>query len=422
MAIKRRIFKGRSLRRDQRGNVLVLTAAGLPLLLGCAGLAVDVAQWVLAKRQVQSAVDAAAMAGVYGLIQNGDMEEAVSRSLSLDRDLDRSRSVDVERSPNGFAEDPYAVRVRVTVPAQLTFASLFLRTRPTITAEAVANVVENGEFCAFALGSAHVTGLQIKPNSNLKLECGIATNSSSNEAISADDSSSVDASAIVAFGGIEAGKAIKSTGVRSYGLRQKDPLADTEPPLVPNTGCPNATVNSDAASRGRVVLQPGCYGNMVLNGPVSLEAGEYILNRGNLVIGPTAEVTCKSCTFFLTSQDAATDPGSIGKVKIHHHAKVKLTAPEQGPNAGILIYQDRRAAVDRDGFENVISGNSFSELRGLLYFPSETIRLDARMGPDVKCARLVGRRLIVEGRVVIAKGCSSSGSISFAGTEVRLVS
>ena len=45
---------------DERGNVLALTAVGLPLILGCAALAVDTAQWVFAKRELQSTADAAA--------------------------------------------------------------------------------------------------------------------------------------------------------------------------------------------------------------------------------------------------------------------------------------------------------------------------------------------------------------------------
>ena len=54
----------RSLVRDESGNVIALTAVGIPLLLGCAGLAVDTIQWVSAKRELQSAADAAAIAGI----------------------------------------------------------------------------------------------------------------------------------------------------------------------------------------------------------------------------------------------------------------------------------------------------------------------------------------------------------------------
>lgn len=412
----------RHLLQDERGNVLALTAVGLPILLGCAALAVDTAQWVFAKRELQAAADAAAIAGVYGLIQTGEMETAVDRSIASDSHLDPTRAVTAEQSPDTFKDDPFAVRVRIASAAKMTFTSFFLSKRPTITVEATATVVENGEFCAFAIGRDRETGLAIEPNSNVEMDCGIATNASSASAIEADGSALIDAENIVAFGGIDA-KGIKSQRVRSYSVRQKDPLENRDPPLIPNTGCPNVTVNSDAASTngGRVVLSPGCYGNMLLDGPVFLSDGEYILNRGSFVVGPTAEVTCRACTIFLTSEQAATDPWSIGKMQIDNTAKVKLAAPTQGPNAGLLVFQDRRAAGAHDAIENIISGNSFSKLEGLIYFPSETLRIDATHTPDIQCSRLIGRRLILQGRVLIAKGCSDSNVINFRGTEVRLV-
>jgi hypothetical protein len=304
----------------------------------------------------------------------------------------------------------------------MTFASLFLKRAPVIAVEATATVVENGDYCAFAIGSSAEDGLKIEPSSSVEMDCGLATNSSSSKAIQADGSAAVQADRIVAFGGIDA-EGIKSSRVRSYSVKQKDPLADREPPLVPNTGCPNVTVNADAAATngGRVVLPPGCYGNILIDGPVFLSDGEYILNRGNLVIGPTAEVTCRACTIFLTSEQAATDPWSVGKVQIDHHAKVKLAAPTQGPNAGLLVFQDRRSAGARDETENIIGGNSFSELKGLLYFPSETLRIDATNTPDIQCSRFIGRRLIFQGRVLIASGCSGASVMNFRGTEVRLV-
>jgi hypothetical protein len=407
---------------DERGNVLALTAVGLPLILGCAALAVDTAQWVFAKRELQSAADAAAIAGVYGLIQADDMEGAVDRSLASNRNLDPGRSASAEQSPEPHKADPFAVRVRIASPATMTFTKLFLDRPPTISVEATATVVEKGDFCAFAIGSDEETGLQIEPSANVEMDCGLATNASSSKSIKAEGSALIHADNIVAFGGIEA-EGIKSSRVRTYGVRQKDPLAHRDPPLIPNTGCPNVTVNSDATSTdgGRTVLEPGCYGNMLIDGPVFLSDGEYILNRGNLVIGPAAEVTCKACTIFLTSEQAATDPWSIGKVQIDNQAKIKLAAPTQGPNAGILIFQDRRAAGAHDEIENIIGGNSFSELKGLIYIPSETLRIDADRTPDLQCARFIGRRLILQGRILIAKGCSGANVMNFRGTEVRLV-
>ncbi|WP_345166402.1 pilus assembly protein TadG-related protein [Sphingomonas daechungensis] len=405
---------------DERGNVLALAAVGLPIMLGCAALAVDTVQWVFAKRELQSTADAAAIAGVYGLIQTGDMETAVDRSISANQSLDRRRSVSAEQSPAPRDKDPFAVRVRLATPASMTFTSLFLSKPPVISVEAIATVVENGDYCLFALDTEQETGLKVEPSSSVEMDCGMATNASSKDAISAEGSASLKADMIAAFGGIEA-EGISSSRVRAYGVKQKDPFADRDPPLVPNTGCPNVTVNSDDSNGNAVVLPAGCYGNMLIDGKVILADGQYILNRGNMVIGSSAEVTCRACTIFLTSEQAATDPWSVGKIQIDNGAKVKLHAPTQGPNAGLLIYQDRRSAGAHDEIENVIGGNSFSEFKGLIYFPSETVRIDADKTPDLQCARFIGRKLIVKGRVLIAKGCSDANVMNFKGTEVRLI-
>jgi Flp pilus assembly protein TadG len=410
----------RHLLRDERGNALALTAFAMPLLIGCAGLAVDTITWVTAKRDLQGVVDAAALAGVYGLIKTGDMDDAVDRSLASNPQLDPRRAVSAQQSPEGHEEDPFAVRVRITSGARLFFSSLFLARPPVITAEATATVVETGEFCAFAIGSDRETGIAIKAGADVEMDCGIATNSPSRQGVSAEGT--LTAKRIASYGGI-AGEGVRTSRARSWALRQKDPLENTEPPLIPNTGCPNVTVNPDAAAlnNGRLVIEPGCYGNMVVNGPVFLADGEYILNRGSLIVGPTAEISCKACTIFLTSEDPAGNPGSIGKVTMDHHAKVKLAAPTQGPNAGLLIYQDRHAGGDRDGVENVIGGNSLSELKGLVYLPTETLRIDGENNPDVQCARFIGKRLIFQGRVMIASGCSGANIMNFRGTEVKLV-
>jgi Flp pilus assembly protein TadG len=410
----------RKLLPDQRGNVALIVAAAFPLLIGAAGHAVDGVEWVLQKRQIQAATDSAAMAGVYSLIAEQDMKTTVSDNLARSGAVPANASVQADQSPAGHGNDPFAVAVQVAVPAHMTFSSMFMSKPPIITAEATASVVKNGQYCAFALGPIDDTGVVIRPNSSVEMDCGIATNSSAKAAVQADSSSSLKSPLIVAIGAIDDEGGLHNSGMRPHSIAQEDPLEGTDPPLVPNTGCPNATVNAD--STGETVLDPGCYANMMLNGNVRLQDGEYILNRGNFVVGPAAHVSCDACTIFLTSEDAATDGGSIGKVKISSDATVKMSATREGPNAGILFYQDRHAARDLPGDENRIGGSSFSSLKGILYFPSETLYLDGNMSPDLQCTRLLAKRLVFAGRVYIGKTCDGpNGKSTFEGTEVRLI-
>ena len=407
------------LRADRRGNVAMIVAAVFPLLIGAAGLAVDGIEWTMQKRDLQGAADAAAVAGVYSLIGSDDMDNAVSRSL-VQAGVPNNASIQAIQGPAGYEKDPFAVAVKVAVPAQMTFTRMFLKKPPVITAEATASVVKNGHYCAFALGDMDdEPGIVIRANSEVEADCGVTTNATSRDALQSEGSSTIKALALRAYGSFKNWDAIKKSGVREHSLMQEDPLADTDPPQVPNTGCPDFTVNEGSKE---TTIEPGCYANMVLNGNVRLQNGEYILNRGQFVVGPAAHVECDACTIFLTSEEAATVPGSIGKVKISSEATVKMSATREGPNAGILFYQDRHATSDLPGEENRLGGNSFSKLDGLIYFPSETIYVDGNMHPDVQCSRFIARRLVFAGQVYIGEKCDGLDKVTFAVTEVRLIS
>ena len=407
------------LRRNERGNVALIVAAVFPLLLGAAGLAVDGTQWILQKRQIQAAADSAAMAGVYSLIANSDMQNAVIRSIGQTGTVPDNASIQALQGPAGHEADPFAVQVHIAVPARMYFASMFMKAPLVINAESTASVVENGQFCAFTLGSAsEEPGVVLRPNSDVEADCGVTINSPSNQAVVSEGGSTLKALALRAFGNFADITAVRKSGMRAHALKQDDPLEGTDPPPVPNTGCPNTTVNP---GEDEVALEPGCYGFMQLNGNVRLQDGEYILNRGDFIVGPKAHVACSACTIFLTSETAATDPRTIGKVKMSSDATVKMSASRQGPNAGILFYQDRNAARDLPGDENRLGGNSFSKLDGLIYFPSETVYVDGNNAPDVTCTRFIAKRLVFAGRVYIGQSCDGLDKVTFAATEVRLI-
>lgn len=400
---------------------MAVVAITFPLLVGSAGLAVDMIQWTVAKNALQKTADQAAIAGVNALVQGADLDSAVSEAVALNKSLDRSASTQVTQSPDGRRDDPFAVQVRVSAPASMTFSGLFLSQPFSLSVQATASVVENGEYCLLALGATADTGVTVLPAGELKADCGLASNSSAPNSVLVSEGGRLSAPRLVAFGGIQGLEDDSAPVARSYGLKQKDPYAHTEAPPVPNTGCPTITVNPDSKTRGALALKPGCYGNMVLNGNVQMRPGEYILNRGNFIVGPMGNVSCKGCTIILTSQDAGTDPGSIGKVQIDPKGTVKLSAPAGGADPGLLLYQDPRAGREVLGQESRIGGSGFSKLDGIIYMPSQAIRVDGRGGVDLRCSRMMGRALIIEGRVVIGKDCLGIDQMKIAGTEIRLV-
>src|SRR3569623_1340245 len=54
---------------EKSGNASMLAALGIPMLIGGGGLAVDVTQWYMWKRELQYAVDQAAIAGAWARLK-----------------------------------------------------------------------------------------------------------------------------------------------------------------------------------------------------------------------------------------------------------------------------------------------------------------------------------------------------------------
>ncbi len=72
----------KKLYRNEKGNALLIAGAGMPLLIGFAGLANDTVQWSLWNRQLQRQADSAALAGVYARFANQNLDTAVTRDLA----------------------------------------------------------------------------------------------------------------------------------------------------------------------------------------------------------------------------------------------------------------------------------------------------------------------------------------------------
>jgi Flp pilus assembly protein TadG len=71
---------------DRRGDIIIMFALLLPILVGVVGLGVEVGSWYFAKRNLQSAADAAAVAALFevrsgssdALIETKAKEEATA--------------------------------------------------------------------------------------------------------------------------------------------------------------------------------------------------------------------------------------------------------------------------------------------------------------------------------------------------------
>ena len=111
-----------TMRRNERGQALVLTVVLAVSLLGMAALVLDVGSWYRAKRQLQSTADAAALAGAQALPSAPGNATSLAQQYATKNTPDLATN-DVSVSSNIVPND--RVSVHVTRPSPGFFAKLF---------------------------------------------------------------------------------------------------------------------------------------------------------------------------------------------------------------------------------------------------------------------------------------------------------
>jgi hypothetical protein len=421
----------RRLLKSERGNVIVLGATALPMVIGAAALGIDTIQLSLWKRQLQRAADSAAMAGAHALAQQKDAIAAADRDLQLNNQVPllAGRLVQPPPTSGPFAGDARAVRVVITSKQTLPFWSFFTNESPTLTAEATARIVPDGEFCLYADEDGTTPGITVSGSGHLNLGCGMATNSIASNAVSLGGSATVVATPITAPGGLSPStRYVQPTELNPYSTPLKDPLASLANPTVPGTCLPKysqgpnevaPTVPMPAATApgGKVI----CYDGMDIKGTVTLPSGTYIINGDAFSAGAQANITCLGCTIVLTSRTAATDAASVARLEIGAGARLNLEATYEGGGeyAGILFYQDRRATLLNS---ITFNGNAAGKLQGAIYLPRASLNWNGGAAMVTTCLQFITRRLDFSGNANVDNNCpANSGVRDLRANYVRLV-
>ena len=447
------------LRRDERGNVLILVAFAMPLFLGSAALAVDTIQWTLWKRQLQRAADSAALAGVYHRVQidtQAQVETAVNRDVDITTLFRRpgvtsTARMDLLNQPvvtllANSGDERNRVRVRLQYRKPLSFSSIFIPA-PTITATATAaSVPGTGEYCFVSLENRNnQTGITIGGNSSIELDCGMMSNSPApNSALANGNSSRVRAKSIDAVGDIEESNSWNVEDYNPYTPAIPDPFANVNInradmrcfnpsgnlPLLGtstsnNLGGGNSTITLADARNRPGFSNVNCFRGLSVgsNTTMTLPAGIYYIGEAGMDVQGNLSCT-GGCTFVLTRINEA---NAVGRLSVNANSNINITAPTTGPFAHLAVFQDR-AAVDSNSNRNRINGGNSSIIQGALYFPNQELIYNGNGTSSFTCTRLVGKRLVFTGSSTVsnkfaaAEDCpwGEDGAIR-AGRRVRLV-
>src|SRR5580704_858259 len=363
----------------ESGQALLAAAFSLIVLLGAAGLAIDMGYLRYQKRLQQSAADSAALAGAAELPfgNSGQVTTAAINDATLNgfpdgfTGPDKIYHVNVTVNPAFSFGGEAAVQVQVQVTQPTFFMKIFGVPSTSIIASAVAKTI-NTHNCVYALDGA---GNSITNDTTLSAPgCGIVDNSS------LDNDGKITATS-VAIHGTPFGNATFPPAVAGT-AEVGDPLFRLKAPGT-GGGC--------AASKNKGDGLDGIMtGSKNKNKPANFTLGPGTYCSG-LVVSDFANVTFGSGLYIITGSKAANGiqlngSGTIngdgvtfyiadggGAVVINNAAgsaeSMTLSAQTTTALAAVLFYQDGNnaspATIDGQG----------STLAGALYFPSATLNL-----------------------------------------------
>ncbi len=423
----------RALWRDRSGGTLIWFALTMPVMLGMTGVGVDAALWFMDQRIMQTASDSAAIAGAHALAQGGTESETNTVVETEIARNDFAKAADdvitVNMPPLSGPNAGVAGFVEVIIAKQRSmYFARFFRDEPIIvrTRAVSGQRPSPSEHCVLALDKDMAGAINFSGTADSNINCGVAANSRSAEAIDLDGGAMVDVDMLEAHGDIEISNnatLIVDTPPKPYSDYVADPYADLEIP--PPSECEKEELlimdgNSTNMGPGRY-----CGGLWITNGSsIDFEPGVYIIDGGDFVVDGNSDVSGDGVTFIFT----ADDPADIGTLRLNGGATTSLIAPSDdgNPYAGVLFYQDRRAPsyIDNQAIKNAINGGATTELLGALYFPSQELQFTGGADVGDGCTQVIARRVRFSGNSNIMNSeaaCEDLRVKTIVATRVALV-
>jgi len=404
--------------RARNGNVAIIVAIALPVIIGFCGLGAEVGYWYYKDRQLSSITDMAAYAGAVALSQGETTAEVKTAAIdgASANGFDASLGTLAVYTPpiSGSHQDSTSVEVVTTLPIPRFFSALFQTGDVPLDARAVATgTVAPGPACVLALDPTATAALSLQGTPAINsTNCSIAVNSNAPNSINVGGSASISVPCVSSVGSFSMYGITTSEPGCANGFQHAPPAIDPYASVAapPTTGpCVNTkgTVSTATASPGRY-----CKGLTVKNQTLTFEPGVYVIDGGDLSFDANAVAYGTGVTFYIVNG---------GSVSISSNSVVDLTAPTSGPFSGILFFGDRSATTTT---VNSFQGGGASSLTGVLYFPTQTLNYAGTPG-TTGCVQLVADIVNLVGTSGLSSACVSSAGMaemsSPVGRIVKLV-
>jgi Putative Flp pilus-assembly TadE/G-like len=346
--------------KREAGTVLPMIALCLAVVMGFAGIGVDVGYLQYRQQAQQNATDAAAAGGAEALLHAGCPNQTAAQT-GADMDatsngFPNSGNVQITVAnppPSGpFVGNPCAVAVSIsTAHVSTFFARLFgYPTGVTESTQAAAIVTNSGGGCIYLLSPTVPSNFN---GTNLTAtKCGALINDTANF-----NGATIDALSIG-----YAGAAPNENGATFKGALP-EPMLPVADPCPEINGCAYLAANPPPANSCQSVndngyngaVPSGCYSYLNLNGAIVTMTGQYVFTGTQNFNGAT--ITGTNLNMYVTSSGTA--PNFNG-------ANATLAPPTSGNDLGVLYYQvpTNTSSPNFNGVNDKVSG--------LIYAPGAT--------------------------------------------------
>jgi Flp pilus assembly protein TadG len=399
--------------KDESGQVLVMTLVSLTALMGFMAFAVDMGMLFRAKRNVQTAADAGAVAAALEYWYNGSTNvPTVARQAAANNGISHtSTQVTVNLNPNitsTYHSNPGYVQVIVSQPNPTffmgTFGKMFHNNKfssVNVAASAIAGIAPNPA-CIIALDQTSASALWIKGNASIQTtQCGIQVDSNSNKAVCVQGTATINGPYLRIRGSqSSSGQCGKNPGTTVYNDAgdESDPFAGITGPNPKSDGsCKPGNTYSGASLTALSQLSTvvpakwpstdtqapdavTCFSANVSISNVTLPAGLYLFENG-VNIGNNVVVNGGTLDIY---------GGSLN----NQNGSLTVTAPagKQYAYNAIAIMQpsyNTTAACQDSSIKNKINtstclqvqfGSANEDLVGYIYAPSATVYLQDQGG------------------------------------------
>lgn len=361
--------------RNDFGGIAATFAVALPVLIGAAGLAIDFATLTMVKGDLQAAADAAAMAGAREIqVAKSDPNQVINAAIA-------HAKFQLTGDPNPQAKpgtvDPLTVSAQVVdkmsavqvdiSEAWTPFFAHFLKADITpVTVTATARFVGSTNICVLGLSPTLVPGVKLWQNAQLTANnCGVYSDTDTSKGFVVADAGQLKSQLNCVVGGYSTSGAlaVEPTPLTSCPVLA-DPLQSRPAPSFGGCDFTSLVVNN----QNRALL-PGVYcGGLTIKGTskVTMDSGVYVIKDGPLLVTDTATLDADNAGFYMTG------PNSLAWFTAN--TSISLSAPVDGPLAGLLFFEDRAASGVR---LHRFASNNARKLLGTIYLSRSILNIDA---------------------------------------------